>query len=312
MIKTFKDNFPQIFSIINNINCDNECTIKIEAFAYSLMYKDSKQENTILSYLHDLKLSIDFFIEYKNEDINLKNIKKLTRLDFRALYSKRKLSNISASSQVRLISAWKSFFLFLDYKNILSNLKIKTPKTFPKPISEEIIHDLLKVDSTWISYRNRALWGLLYGSGMRISEALSLNLNDWSENSDSLTIIGKGKVIRKVPLLRIVNKWIEEYLNIYPVQIQSEGPLFISKCHKRLSRQNCAHIFLKWRRKHGIVQKITPHTLRHSFASHVLGNDCNLKVLQDVLGHKNLETTTRYIKIEDHKLEKSFISIMDE
>ncbi len=303
--------YTEVAKILNSLNACEDVKHKIEDFVYNLLYKESKQINTVMSYLYDLKLSVDFFVEYKNQDISLKTLEQLTRLDFRALYSKRKQSNISPFSQTRLISTWRSFFNFLKYKDVFASLNIKTPKTFPKPVPKDIIDDLLKVDGTWISYRNRALWSLLYGSGMRINEALTLNFKDWKPDAESLEIIGKGKVVRKVPILSMVRNWVEEYLQIYPIESNNDSPLFIGKAYARLSAQTCAHILLKWRRKHNISQVLTPHSLRHSFASHVLANDCNLKVLQEVLGHKNLDTTSRYVQIEDKKLESSFMDIME-
>lgn len=291
------------------MNADETLKTTMESFAYYMFHGENKQLNTVISYLYDIKLSLDFFAEYRNENISLSTIKTLSKLDFRALYSKRREVNLSPFSQRRLVSAWRKLFKFLEHEDaVLSDLKIKTPQVFPKPISKELIEDLLQIDEHWISYRNRALWGLLYGTGMRISEALNLNIGDWQK--ESITIKGKGNVVRKVPIFPIVDCWITEYLSRYPLKIEPNNPLFIGKKHARLNPQTCAHILAKWRIKNNISQKITPHSLRHSFASHVLENDCNLKILQQVLGHKNLDTTSRYVSIEDKKLEKSFMDIM--
>ncbi|QEK38557.1 tyrosine-type recombinase/integrase [Candidatus Cytomitobacter primus] len=304
--------YEKIFKIITSFNTNVDFHDKMKEFAYNLIYIEAKQINTVMSYLYDIKLSIDFFIQYRNENISLDILKKLTRLDFRALYSERRKINLSPFSQRRLISAWRNLFKFLNYKDIFIALSIKTPKTFPKSVPKKIIEDLCKVDQTWISYRNRALWGLLYGSGMRVSEALNLNIADWVKAKDNLEINGKGKVIRKVPIFAIIKTWMTEYLERYPMKYDQKSPLFIGKqLFKRLGSQTCAHILAKWRIKHNIDQKITPHSLRHSFASHVLANDCNLKDLQQVLGHKNLDTTSIYTHIEDKKLEKSFMDIME-
>ncbi|QEK38033.1 tyrosine-type recombinase/integrase [Candidatus Cytomitobacter indipagum] len=306
------EKYSELRKIIRSINSDENLNENLSEFSYNMIHGESKQLNTVLSYLYDIKLSLDFFAKYRNEDISLNTINKLTKLDFRALYSNRKIHNVSPFSQRRLLSSWRKLFKFLECENnVLSELKIKTPQTFPRSISKELIDDLLQVNDTWISYRNRALWGLLYGSGMRISEALSLNISNWDSKKESITIRGKGNVIRKVPIFKIVNQWIEEYLFRYPIQLNKNNPLFIGNKLSRLHPQTCAHILAKWRIKNNIIQKITPHSLRHSFASHVLENDCNLKILQQVLGHKNLDTTSRYVSIEDKKLENSFMKIME-
>ncbi|USO00619.1 MAG: tyrosine-type recombinase/integrase [Alphaproteobacteria bacterium] len=304
--------YSSLFKIIHNCLCSEKVKHCLTEFSYNLFFKEGKSMNTVLAYLYDIKLSIDFFVSYKDEDFDIGSLAKLQKIDFRALYSKRKNNeDIKALSQKRLISAWKCFLQFMKLDNVVHDVKIQIHKRFPKAVNKSIIEHLLEVDGNWISYRNRALWGLLYGSGMRITEALNLNVGAFLEVNNKLKIIGKGNVIREVPIFDIVSNWIHSYLNVYPVAFNAESPLFIGKSLHRLSSQTAAHILRKWRVKHGISEKITPHSLRHSFASHVVSNKCNLKILQDVLGHKNLDTTSVYVHIEDQILEESFKKIMD-
>ncbi|QEK39012.1 tyrosine-type recombinase/integrase [Candidatus Nesciobacter abundans] len=345
-----RSNLDVIYNILEKQQYSELLKNKFKDFLFSLFYKECKTYNTVESYFFDIKLSLDYFISQKitlnNKDNTnnksgksfqiekclskeidsadstcessyefcLSDVEKLTSWDFRSFYLYRKnKTNIKSVSQRRLISAWKSFFDFLGLKNILYGLKIKTDKTYPKPVELRNIEKLFEVkEGDWVSFRNRALWSLMYCSGMRISEVIALDIKHWTECKDSMRIVGKGNVERDVPILQFTKDFIDEYLNLHPYRKTQDSPLFFGKSGKRLNPQTAAHTIRRFRISNGISDNLTPHSLRHSFASHVLNNRCSLKDLQNVLGHKNLQTTSQYVEIQDKNLEESFMKIMDE
>ena len=161
----------------------------------------------------------------------------------------------------------------------------------------------------WLIKRDRAVLLLLYGCGLRINEALQLNLSDFeniSPDSGIIKILGKGKKERIVPILERVSVSINDYLESCPFSVSSSSPLFLGKRGKRLSPRIIQRILEKIRRSLDYNPKLTPHSLRHSFATHILENGGDLRTIQELLGHSSLSTTQKYTHVDEKKIKKIF------
>lgn len=280
-----------ILQIADFVLPDTLNTIKL--FVYHLQF--SKAENTVIAYLYDILLGVTFF---KGEVFNI------TISDFRSFIAHRK--RYKKGSQQRLISTWKSL---LRYKNKRQLDLFHTPKIskpLPKPVSDEMVKAIMEMnEDSFYDLRDKVLWILMYSSGIRISEALSLKIDDIKNKT--VLIRGKGNYERMVPITKYATDQLVRYIAFSSRVGLKVDFLFINHDNMRLSQQAASHRFRRWKNKMGFFDKCTLHSLRHGFASHVLRNGCPLTGIQKILGHKNLSTTTQYIKVENRYLEESFM-----
>ena len=284
--------------------------------------------NTYKSYCYDI---CDFFIFYQfyhQESLSLFNLDRLDLQTFRAwvadIGSNRDYVNVykkplSARSRRRAISSLKNYLKFSsiknpDYKSGFSELQLlknpKIPKSLPKPISEEqidqLIDQLTKISKKkWIQKRNLALLYLLYGCGLRINEALSITKNHLTDKN-SLKIMGKGNKERLIPILEIVYRSLENYLNELPYNISNDQLIFVGDRGSPLKASAFQRDLKQARINLGLPPATTPHALRHSFATHLLKNGGDLRVIQELLGHSSLSTTQIYTEVDDVSLEKTY------
>ena len=233
--------------------------------------------------------------------------------EFRDFLAYRRENEISKQSVARNVSALRSFFAFLKkYYDItneaLAHLKTsKRPKILPHPMEQEDIKtatEYLKNYShpdAWVRARNYALMMLLYATGLRISEALGLQVQDIHATSDIIKVNGKGKKQRFVPLLPRVKSYILEYIKLCPFNLSSKSFLFVGIKGGILSSRTARQILQDMRHSCGLPEDFTPHSLRHSCATHLLSAGSNLRIIQDLLGHENLTATERYVDVSyDH------------
>ncbi len=263
--------------------------------------------NSISSYISDLLKALKLY--KKNKIINLDDFLKIDLNDVRKI-----LSTFQANrSQARFISSLKKFFQYNKATSIVNKLKKpKTPKQFPKLIKEEDFLNLMNVNiskTEWINLRNQALVILLYTCGMRISEALALS---WKDISESFCKILKGKrqKARFCPILKPTAEKLDEYKKILEFLNIKKEYIFINKKLEQLSRAESYNIVKKISLKIGI-EPISPHTLRHACASHLLQNGCNLKSISNLLGHESLDTTKIYISHSINEIQKIHSKIMN-
>jgi integrase/recombinase XerC len=226
---------------------------------------------------------------------------------------------LSARSRRRSISSLKSFLKFSSSKiegykfgyaeiQLLKNPKI--PKSLPKPISEEqidqLMEELVKISKkSWVQKRNLALLYLLYGCGLRIAEALSITKNHLTEK-ESITVMGKGNKERMIPMLDIVYQSVENYLQELPHDLKPNEPIFVGDRGAPLKASAFQRDLKQARINLGLPNTTTPHALRHSFATHLLKNGGDLRVIQELLGHSSLSTTQIYTEVDDVSLEKTY------
>ncbi len=220
-------------------------------------------------------------------------------------------SRRSPTTIARHLSSLKSFFKFSEKLGFFSNESIyqirrpKTPKLIPKALDQNDALELLTQSAhlnkvAWRAKRDLAIVTLIYGCGLRVSEALSLNKEDIIEKKP-LIIKGKGGKERLLPLLGICVEKISQYLELCPFNLQEGDPLFVGTKGKRLNAREVQRLVKKVRENMNLNGNITPHSLRHSFATHLLEGGGDLRSIQELLGHASLSTTQRYTKINtDH------------
>ena len=221
----------------------------------------------------------------------------------------------ASSSICHTLMTLKVFFRFLVREEILSKdiaALLSAPKIWqliPEVLTVEEVEELLKAPSgdDRFSLRDRAILYTMYASGLRVSEVCFLNFFDVEE--DRLLVKGKGGKERMVPIAKIAVEAIEKYIQAWEggwKKCEHSSPLFLSKKNKRIDRVTVWSIVKKYALKSGISKNISPHTLRHSFATHLLESGADLRIIQDMLGHKDISTTDRYTHISKGHLQQSF------
>lgn len=273
-------------------------------------------ENTVISYKNDLENFLEFICHYNSETVMLYSLQQIDIRLMRSWLSKRKMDNFIAVSTARALSAVKNFYRFLEKTtNIKCHVifSIKNPrksKILPKALSQEDV--TISIDhidqfkqTTWIELRNKALLVLIYASGLRISEALSITKYHL-QNLDFIKIIGKGNKERVVPWLQIARQLIEQYLRYLPYEIEENSPIFRGAQGKKLQPPVFNRDLIRLRRFYGLPEHLTAHAFRHSFATHLLENGADLRAIQELLGHQSLSTTQRYTKVTLKHLEKAY------
>lgn len=231
--------------------------------------------------------------------------------EFLSILSERELSRPTVA---RKISSLKNFFKFLLKDKVILSLDVsifKSPKlkrSYPKSIDSDLVAKAFvslmdKENDHWINLRDRAVMLLLYGSGLRISEALSLKKKE-APNSDWLRVKGKGNKYRDVPLLPIICEGVKEYLDLCPYDVKEDEPLFLGKRGGELSPRIIQRRVENLRYELGLPSHTTPHALRHAFATHLLSGGADLRAIQQLLGHSSLSTTQRYTDVNESELLK--------
>lgn len=272
--------------------------------------------HTLDAYSRDLSGFFDFAAEHLGKVPETADLAKLEVRDFRAYLSQRAARHIDKSSLARELSTLKNFFKWLARYDILRNpalFVIRTPrraKVLPKALE---VNDTFNVideaqnlaSNSWQGLRDTAIFTLLYGCGLRISEALSLNVGDIG-NNDFLRIKGKGNKERIVPLLPVVVENINKYLAECPYQPKQGEPLFLGARGDRLVPRIIQRQMQKIRAYLGLPDNLTPHALRHSFATHLLAEGTDLRSIQELLGHASLTTTQRYTDVQIETLKKEY------
>ncbi|MFT6106438.1 MAG: integrase/recombinase XerC [Rickettsiales bacterium] len=290
---------------------NQETQDSVSDFLIYLSAEKRSSIHTIKSYQNDISYFFLFFKNHSNSLITKTVLENLTLQDFRSWLSYRHEKDLSNSSTARSISCLRSFFKFMNRHQIVVNHAIenlKTPK-LKKPIPKAI--DKIDIDSIislvgefskteWSKKRDLALLTLIYGSGLRISEALSLTKNHLNEGFVVMT--GKGNKQRLVPILPIVSQRIDDYLAILPHKIGNDDPIFLGLRGKKYQAASFEKLVQNIREFLNLPNSVTPHAFRHSFATHLLESGADLRTIQELLGHSSLSTTQRYTKIDKKRL----------
>jgi len=282
-----------------------------------LQHEKKVSSHTSEAYDRDVTEFLSFLSGHFGKEITLDDLGVLKAADFRAFLAVRKRDGLSATSLARTLSSIKSFFKKLEKDKILhvpalSTLRAhKQPQRLPRPLTEGDSKKLLAAVKNdpdaedWIKARDLAVFTLLYGAGLRINEALSLNFKD-QPTGDTLTLIGKGNKERLVPILPVIKTALNDYLQKCPFPFEEKDPLFRGKKGQRLGARQIQSRLMDLRRQLGLPETATPHALRHSFATHLLGAGGDLRTIQELLGHASLSTTQRYTDLDTAQLLETY------
>jgi len=281
------------------------------ASAYLARLRDERRasRHTLDGYARDLSVFLAFLADHLGDTPDLAALGKLEPADFRAFLARRRVDGLAASSNARTLSALRGFFRFLSREKLAENPHAialrgpKLPKPVPKALTAEDAAATLDLDDDkpWIEARDRAVIALLYGAGLRIDEALSLNM-DALPLGETLRIVGKGRKARDVPLLNEVRAALDAYLKLRPSIGGKTAPIFLGARGGRLRAELIQKRLRQLRVELGLPDTATPHALRHSFATHLLGSGADLRAIQELLGHASLSTTQRYTAVDAERL----------
>jgi integrase/recombinase XerC len=272
---------------------------KLSEFLDYLRYERNASAHTISGYRRDLGQFIDFIDERGG---SLPTVDNVQIRGFMAQLHERKLKK---SSSARKLAAIRSFFQFGVKKKWIGENPAKTvatpkqEKRVPSFLSEEEMAAFLEVPSSEkpLDLRDRAILELLYASGIRVSELVGISLEDANLGERLIRVRGKGKKERLVPFGRMAGGRLTSYLRVRPELVQDrigETALFLNYQGRRITPRSVERIVDKYIRLTAVKRKISPHSLRHSFASHLLSRGADLRVIQELLGHESLATTQKY------------------
>ncbi|XBC45890.1 site-specific tyrosine recombinase XerD [Dolosigranulum savutiense] len=288
-----------------------------EALAEYIIYLKIERglsANTVISYKRDIEKYLTFLTEKKITQLD--EISRFEILDF--LQTLRQ-AGAADNSIIRMVSSLRKFHQYTKRESIMSDNPmqlIDTPKkasTLPKAISPQSIEKLLKAPDTTtpLGVRDRTILELMYATGLRISELVNLKLSDLHLTMGFIQTMGKGEKERIVPLGEMASQWLDNYLNGARIYLSDKSGeesdyVFLNSRGHGLSRQGVWKKVKQLALEAGIDQNVTPHTLRHSFATHLLENGADLRMVQELLGHADISTTQIYTHITKNRLKQVY------
>jgi integrase/recombinase XerC len=282
----------------------------IAAWIEQLQTEKRASAYTLAAYGRDFAAFLDFLRDHLGGLPSIASLAGLQPRDFRAFLAARANADLAKTSQARALSVLRGFFRFLDRRGYAKNDALsvlrgpRLPRAVPKPLSiEDAAAALDAADlgqgEAWIAARDGAVLTLLYGCGLRLGEALDLTRREAPlPGLAALTITGKGNKQRLVPLLPVVGEAVAAYLALCPYRLAPDGPLFVGQRGGQLNPRMVQRLMEQLRVSLGLPETATPHALRHSFATHLLGGGGDLRAIQELLGHASLSTTQRYTEID--------------
>jgi integrase/recombinase XerC len=272
---------------------------------------------TVEAYSRDVRQFLGFLCEHQGRRVTLAGLARLEPRDVRAFMAARRGQGIGGRSLMRALAGARSLARFLERHGngkvaALSAVHApKLAKTLPKPLAAGSAKRLSEVGirageerPPWILARDAAVLALLYGSGLRIGEALSLKRRDFPTpgTGDAITVLGKGAKARMVPVLPQVMQRVAEYAALCPYPLAPAGALFVGAKGGPLSARVVQLAMERLRGALGLPDSATPHALRHSFATHLLARGGDLRAIQELLGHASLSTTQIYTEVDSERL----------
>jgi integrase/recombinase XerC len=293
--------------------CGPDLADALEKWQDYLTYEKQVSKHTLRAYCSDITQFITFLVDHLGQAPKIEDIADMNLQGFRAFLSRKAMNGAGNASRARTLSGVKNLISWMDKSGIAHNAAIggirspKLPRKLPRPLEEGQAATVLEnadllCKHDWIGQRDRALFTLLYGCGLRIDEALSLNIQDWPAPGAFLRVMGKGRKERIIPVMDIVHAAIEAYLALRIHDKSPNAPLFIGERGGRLNQGVAQKAMRDLRITLGLPETATPHALRHSFATHLLQNGANLREIQELLGHASLSTTQRYTDVNAEEL----------
>ena len=295
--------------------CAPEVAAEIRRWLGHLGAERRMSAKTCEAYRRDVHQFLAFLAEHLGRRVTLGGLARLAPADVRAFMASRRAQGIAGRSLMRGLAGARSFARFLerDHKGKVAALSaVRAPrvaKTLPKPLAVAAARRIADTElrageerEPWVLARDAAVLALLYGSGLRISEALGLKPRDVAGARDSLTVTGKGNKARMVPVLPQVTRLIGDYMAICPYDLPPDGPLFVGQKGGPLSPRILQLAMERLRGALNLPDTATPHALRHSFATHLLARGGDLRSIQELLGHASLSTTQIYTEVDSERL----------
>lgn len=285
----------------------------VETWLDYLAHERRSSARTVEAYGQDLRWFVAFLEAHLGGTPTLAVLADLEALDLRAWLAQRREDGLGPKGIARALSAVRSFLRHLQRQGhevpaqLFGVRPPRLPITLPRPVSEADAQHLLDVTELddgkpWIVTRNVAVLTLLYGAGLRISEALGLRRGA-APLGDRLTVRGKGNKQRQVPVLPAVAEAVEDYVRACPYAGDAQAPLFVGAQGGPLSPRIIQRLLQRLRGGLGLPDTATPHALRHSFATHLLSAGGDLRSIQELLGHASLSTTQRYTALDMVRLD---------
>lgn len=274
---------------------------------------------TLDAYQRDARQFLAFLTEYEGSLPTLASLRGLKPADIRAFMAHRRRAGVESRTLMRQLAGLRSLFRFLEREGegaASAFSAVRSPRiarSLPKPLPPAAARAMADADlrageakPDWVLKRDAAVLSLLYGAGLRISEALSLTARDAPVANDSLTITGKGNKTRGVPVLPQVSKLIADYMQACPFPLAPNDALFRGEKGGPLSPRIIQLAVAGLRGALGLPDSATPHALRHSFATHLLARGGDLRTIQELLGHASLSTTQVYTAVDMNRLMASY------
>ena len=276
------------------MNIKSKINQSISSFSEYLLYQKGLSQNTVDSYKSDLTKLSNYL---QNQDLSKTNIDNFF-IDMAEF-------NYSVSTKKRMHSSIKNFLKYIneneDYESIdISDIKLKSSKKLPEVLPITDIENMINFynHETYLDSRNRTVIDVLYSTGCRVSELCDINISDIDLDEKYLKLKGKGSKQRIVPIGSMLYKNLLQYLNVRDTFLQNRGePLFLSKSKNKLDRTAVFRIIKKTAKNISLQTDVHPHTLRHSAATHMLEGGCDLRTVQEFLGHSSVSTTQIYTTV---------------
>ena len=285
------------------MNIKSKINQSISSFSEYLLYQKGLSQNTVDSYKSDLTKLSNYL---QNQDLSKESIDNffidMSEYDY------------SSSTKKRMHSSIRNFLKYIneneDYESIdISDIKLKSSKKLPDVLSISDIENMINFynHESYLDSRNRTVIDVLYSTGCRVSELCDINISDIDLDEKYLKLKGKGSKQRIVPIGSMLYKNLMQYLNVRETFLQNRGePLFLSKSKNKLDRTAVFRIIKKTAKNISLQTDVHPHTLRHSAATHMLEGGCDLRTVQEFLGHSSVSTTQIYTKVTKEFLEEAF------
>ncbi|MDG2107936.1 MAG: site-specific tyrosine recombinase XerD [Woeseiaceae bacterium] len=279
----------------------------MDQFLDAIWMEQGLSKNTLRAYRADL---MSLAQSLAKSDKNINGARKSDLLDFIA---KRIKSGAKPKSTARQLSSFRRFFRYMQREGLRSDdptVDIEMPfigRSLPKTLTEEEVDLLLNAPNIGepLGHRDRAMLELLYATGLRVSELINIKQSQINFNQGVLRIIGKGDQERLIPLGEESQRWLKEFIDGPRMEILLERQtdyLFPTRRSECMTRQAFWHIIKRYAEKSGVRQKMSPHSLRHAFATHLLNRGADLRVVQMLLGHSDLSTTQIYTHVARERL----------
>lgn len=291
---------------------------EINSFLNYLTVEKGFSDNTVAAYRNDLSGLVKFLEEEASQQGSPPSWQNFGRPAMLSYLLDLNQRSYAPTTRARKVAAARSFFKFLMAEGIIKEdptQNVKSPsvgRSLPKPISERQVMLLLEQPakrSTPEAKRDAAMLQLLYASGMRVSELVSLNLEDVNTEGGDVRCLGKGHKERIIPIHKQATTAIDEYVTeARPRLVRNAGEkaLFLNRRGDRLTRQGFWQILKEYAKSAGLEVEVTPHTLRHSFATHMLSGGADLRAVQELLGHANISTTQVYTHLTTEHIRRSY------